>query len=360
MSEFKKIVFDIVKVYKEKYKTSDHADAGCNGPYKMIQLPTRNTAHWIISFSIMYKFTKNIEYKEVTKRFTDYLVTEIKKDNYAVRYLRDNYNIIGLAWIIEALIYASDLLEDAELLVTAKKIFLSQKYDKKKHIWIAVNREGKDSGIDVAFNHNLWFAMAGAKLCNKNRCCEIESEVLDFLNFINNHFMTYSNGLICHFIRNSGDKLRDAKHFIRKVVFQITQKDFPWKKRNWVEYERSYHLFSMYAFAQLKLIYPDLDLFNKKKFAQMLSYTLDANNFLKFDDAFLYSYAYNSPAYEYPLIKKVFGEKDFADIDEMFKVHCDNIFDDKTKTFSKNTVDAETLNARVYEIMQFYEMEHKV
>lgn len=360
MNDFKQIVFEIVNIYKEKYRNSDHADAGCNGPYKMVQLPTRNTAHWIISFSIMYKFTGDMEYRRIVWRFTKYLVDAVKKDNYAVRYLEDEFNIIGLAWVIEALLYASDLLDDVEPLRIAEKIFLSQQYDKKKHIWIAVNGEGKELGVDVAFNHNLWFAMAGAKLCKKEQCDEIEFEVSDFLKFMDKQFLSYRNGLICHFIKNSGDVFRDVKHLVRKMIFQVTGKDFPWKKRNWVEYERAYHLFSVYAFAQLKLLYPDLDLFQNKKMRKVLAYSSNINHFITFEHAFSYSYAYNSPAYEYPLVQKVFFPENFVDPEKVFKVHCDTIFDEKTKVFSKNTVDVDTLNARVYETMQLYELESNV
>lgn len=60
------------------------------------------------------------------------------------------------------------------------------------------------------------------------------------------------------------------------------------------------------------------------------------------------------------MCRKFFFPEKLVDPEKVFKVHCDTIFDEKTKVFLKNTVDADTLNARVYETMQLYELESNV
>ena len=353
-------IFNIIQEYKQKYMSVDCAIPGVNGPYNMKETPMRTTAHWIITFSIMFYGTNDTSYLPIIKRFSDYILKNVNESsNGAIICMLSDDNqtngLIGLSWVIDALIRASEVLDSNTYLLAAEKIYNSQMYCPKKHIWLLVDSENNCKGIDMAFNHNLWFAVSGYQLSQKTQNKKIESEVNDFIDHITKHFLVYKNGLLSHFTFRSGEIISDCKTLLRFIFCQLSGRGTPWNDRNIVEYERAYHLFSMYAFARLYTLNPECEFWNSKKFYKLKSFTFNINHFINFQDEVAYAYLYNSPAYEYPFIYKIFGEeKGTNPIIELLRKHKAVVADTK----KKSTFDIVTLDARIYELMQFYELEY--
>lgn len=351
-------IINIIQAYKQKFLNADCAIAGVNGPYDIEETPIRTTAHWIITFSIMYEQTKDRTYFDIIKRFSEYIKDKVDKtENGAVICLlsdKDNTNgLIGLAWTIEALIRAADVLQSKTYLLSAQKIYDSQMYDWKNHIWHIVDSEGTHRGIDRAFNHNLWFAASGYQLALKINDKLMQGQVDDFVNNMNKHFFVYKSGLLSHFTYKCGKPIDDCKTMLRFFFCQLSGKGTPWNSRNIVEYERAYHLFSMYAFARLFSLNPHYEFWNTKKFSKLKRYALNINNFLNYKDEAEYAYFYNSPAFEYPLIYFSFAENK--------NVNTANILLENHKKIVWNSAeevhyDRITLDARIYELMQYYEI----
>ncbi len=253
-------IIEILKEAKDFLANQECAIAGKNGPYNQIETPARNTAHWVISFLDYYGLTGEEEYKVVACKLAVYLKNAVlNSKNGAIECFESTDNtangLMGYAWVLEALIKIADMLNDKEYYATAEKLFKSQKYDYEKHIWYVVDSKGINRGIDFTFNHNLWFATMGYILMYRTNDASVKLIVNDFFDNMTKHFFVYHNGLISHFCIGYGSMIKNLKLFLRYVFIQITGKGTPWNHDNQMEYERAYHLFSMYAFATIYVLF---------------------------------------------------------------------------------------------------------
>lgn len=357
-----KFYLDLADRYRELYKDADAAVAGSNGPYHQKETAVRNTAHWLVTFSTMYQRTGDEKYKSIIARFAQSLLSAVDASkNGAVCCIPQNRSstngLIGLAWVIEGLVAVWESLKLPRSLDAAEKIYFSQPYDWRLHTWIVVNAEGETLGADPAFNHSLWFCLSAAKLVHCRENDEIAEQIGDYLAHMDSHFVIHGSGLLSHFDVNTGDPVRSIKLRVKKTICSVTGAGMPWRKWNTTEYERAYHLFSMYAFALLYRFYPAADIFKNKKFLRMKAYGLDHRNFMEFSEMNHYAYGYNSPAYELPLVEYVFGGRRAGIYEkESLAQHIKYNIDPDTDGYTGNVPDAETLNARIYEIMQYYKI----
>lgn len=359
-----KLILDIVEKYKCEQIVSElnYAKAGCNGKYNMQETPARTTAHWLISFACYYEMTSDREYFILTKKYAEYLKGVVSQSENGVVLCIDDVNgfnrpngLIGQAWIIEALVKAGKVLGDSKCFEAANKVFSAQRYDWKIHLWNIIDTNNESLGTDVAFNHNLWFALVGLLLYSETKDSNVKNIVDDFMENISKHILIYKSGLISHFVVNSDNKFRDMRFRIKKMICQFNKRGIPVKSPNQCEYERAYHLFCVYAFAKIILINPEYCFFSTKQWEKIKSYALEVNNFVVFPNCDDYAYRYNSPAFEYPLIQLILtGDVDEDSLNRLMKIQIQDTYDGRL--LSKNVPDVETLNARIYEYMQFLEL----
>lgn len=354
------LIRDVIEPMRNRYIGKKCAENGMNGPYKVSETPLRTTAHWIETFASMYLITKEEEYISIIRHFADYLKDCVNTSmNGAVVCMPDNNShtngLIGLSWVIDGLVKAGEILDDSLYFIAALNIYKSQSYDFDAHLWNVIDTDGRCLGKDMAFNHNLWFAVSGYRLFLRTNDSEIEEQTTDYFNNFEKHIYVYRSGLLSHFITYSGDVIKDLKTVLRCLFCELSGYGTPWNKRNQIEYERAYHLFSMYALAQLHILNPQLKIFSTKQFEKMKKFALDIANFCEFDDELEYAYYYNSPAYEYPLIALEFGEKEDVEkyVEQLLNVHESYI---RRAEVKKLDIDYITLNARVYELMRYYEI----
>ena len=70
-----------------------------------------------------------------------------------------------------------------------------------------------------------------------------------------------------------------------------------------------------------------------------------------------YAYAYNSPAFEFPFVYKVFDSIGFESTSEkLIRIQFDLTYDEETLVFSRNTSDSNTLTARIYELVRYLDI----
>ena len=109
------------KNYESIYNNG-HANAGVNGPYRFVDTPVRNSGHWLIITSYLWKITREERYKELAFHLANYIVDEQKKTSSgAIECMTgerfDHLNgLIGQAWTIEALVYAYEVFRKKEYL----------------------------------------------------------------------------------------------------------------------------------------------------------------------------------------------------------------------------------------------------
>ncbi len=350
-------IIKILKENKDSLANQEYAIPGENGPYHQSETPVRNTAHWVISLLDCYELTGDEEFKKIACKLANYLKIKIlNSKNGAIDCFDTTENentangLMGYAWVIEALIKVADAIGEAEYYAIAIRLFKSQKYDNKKHIWSVVDSKGINRGIDFTFNHNLWFAAMGYILMHRTNDESMKLVIDDFFYNWYRHIFVYNSGLLSHFCIGYGSITKNIKLFLRYIFIQISGKGTPWNHDNQMEYERAYHLFSMYAFATIYFEDKEFEFFKTKKFKKMCTYALNKDNFKSFPEKNQFAYFYNSPAFEYPYIMLAFGNNVTQEEIQPLLDKQREIFESKCES----EVDWITLYARIYELLNFY------
>lgn len=352
-----------------RFNKIGYAVPGHNGPHGHIDTPVRNTSHYLIIYCYLYKKKKIKEYKELCEKFVDYLIDmQMQSSSGAIKCMEsdkfDHLNgLIGQAWVIEALVYYYETFGDMRALETAGKIYNSQIYDKDMHLWRRVELDGTDIGVDNAYNHQVWFAACSYKLAKYLKDNTINSTIIDFLTKgAERDFCIYSNGILRHTVNIKSKVLKKEriKRFI-KICCTPLKRMNP-RKFDYKYIERAYHIFDMYGFSILEEEYKNLPLFKSTKYKKALAKTKDIvfynrdNNAVSKDSNFnVYSYSYNSPAFEYPYVAKVHNCYNLKMEKLAFKTQKMLMYDLKSGLFLKNNPDIETWNARTYEIIRALE-----
>lgn len=356
----------------EKFYEQGFATAGHNGPHGHVDTPVRNTSHYLIIYTYLYKKLRDEKYLKICRRFADYLCEcQSMSKSGAIKCMEsdlfDHLNgLIGQGWVIEALIYYYEVSHDEQCLEAAKRIFFAQEYDWKLHLWHRIELNGDDIGIDPTYNHHVWFAACSYKLndyCEDNR---VDEMIRDFLtNGVTRDFRVHNDGVLFHHVCVY-NKIMRKTHFKNFVKLLLTPLQWVNPKKLDPKYmEYAYHIFDLYGFCILKERYLDLPFFDGKKYhmaekcAHNVEYLNEKNGVYKYLEEGIpfnaYGYSYNSFAFEYPYVAKNCGFENSKVFESLFEMQKKLMWDDKDKMFTKNQPDIETWNARCYEIIRFLE-----
>lgn len=351
--------------YKQGFATAGH-----NGPHGHLDTPARNTAHYLVIYSYLYKKTKDEKYLKLCNKFVDYIVRlQQKSKSGAIECMTtdrfDHLNgLIGQGWVIEGLMYYYAICKDPRCLDTSLNIFYSQKYDWNLHLWRRIELDGRDINIDPTYNHQFWFAACSAVLCDYVDDKDIERMILDFVNESSKRdFRIYSNGLQRHYCNVNSPAIKSAKkkRFIKYLLTPLRWYD-P-KKFDPYYQEYGYHLFDLYGWCILQERYPNLALFSSSKYKSAVTYARNikeinyrnrVDTYLKNGKRFnIYGYSYNCPAFEWPYISLINGFNSLSEINALFETLKSLMWNEKTGQFTNNQPDIETWNARVYELVRY-------
>lgn len=349
-----------------------HAIPGNNGPYVQAETPARNTSHYLIVYSYLYKTTCDERYAKVSSLFASYLISEqAKTKSGAIQCMYDDgfdriNGLIGQAWAIEALLYYYEVFSDIRALEAAHNIFSSQDYNYDLHTWIRVDIDGERLGVDYAYNHSVWFAACCLPLLELESENELAKMLDDFLTEgVSRDFRIYNNGLLKHLVSLAPQEKNYLKYSIKKALYPIRRVS-P-KKLDMKYSEQGYHLFDMYGFCILRSAFPSYPFFDSKEFRKAANYALDidlqnrkmyVNDYLAKGKPHFnkYGWPYNSPAFEYPFVAACLSDQTVNDFDNLFDIQADLMLDTETKRMSKNNPDIETFEARSYEIIRYLDL----
>lgn len=375
----------IVEIAENKWKyISKHgfAQPGCNGPYKNMDTSVRNSAHWICSYAFLWETAHDIRYHHAVEILSEYI---LRSENYGKsgnvcsrkdRYLDKTNGLIGPAWTIEGLIYASKILNDKKYTEKAKKLFLLHPFNETDGIWEILDLDGTRS-FDVVYNHQLWFAAAGAMLIEQEYDKKIDDEIRLFLKCsADKLFAVHEDGLIVHSLayQLKPEEVRQQKKSIQKrrtdSLLHSPFKSIKRKVKGIVlghpdqkMLENGYQLFNLYGFALLKKEYGEEAIFRSSKFQSALQYAINGNNLSQLMEPQgrfpfnPFSFSYNSPAFEYPFVCEIFGKRNHVMDERLFQFQINHLYDYKNRSFTKQCDDPETLDARIYELTRFLRSE---
>lgn len=343
-----------------------YAPAGQNGPYGCEDTPVRNTAHWLITYKYLWENTQNTKYLDLIQQFANFLL----KDEYrgelgAIKCISgpqmDSLNgLVGQAWAIEGLVAAAECLQDNRYIRRASEIFHSQKFEQKTGLWKKVDLDGTLLGYDPVYNHQLWFAAAGAKLANREADDIVKRQIQAFLLRSSQNFMVHPTGLAYHYAKDAWEtNLFRTKNLIKKYISDCYGKTSPWSTFDQKNYEKAYHMFVFFGFAILYCFEPTHPFFQSRKFKKGLQYCMQSSNFDILRVKRTYSYYYNSPAFEFPLIQEVFHQNKDSEMEHYWKMQLECVYNRQTGSLDSGAVDSATLEARIYEYAQYLELKRK-
>lgn len=348
--------------------------SGHNGPYYDDELPLRNTAHLLILMLGAHRASADEQYREAALRALDYVTASERRPMGATWWLRKkpekdfSNGVIGQAWVIEALAFAADVLQKQELNSLAEEVFLLHPFDADRGRWRVVNVDGSHAPVDMTFNHQLWFAAAGSYLMHHE---DIALRVRRFMDTLDSNLGLYENGLVVHALgglRNSALPLR--RRLKQAVKSRLTGQGRPNHADPVLNKAIGYHAFNTYAFGMLFDNLPDHAFWQSTTFSRMLEFLQtgwyrDGLDYYTPDPAHAtarqlpfnrFGYAYNPPgievAYTIKTFKAHFGDSHAALMDEWLDRQQVKTLDPQTSLMTRNTDDAATLSARVYEAVR--------
>lgn len=321
---------------------------GHNGPYKDPETPVRNTAHWCITFLKAYQISDNQQFLDVAVKCGEYLRSNEARPMGSVFFCRINpekdfaNGLVGQAWAIEALVELFKATSEKKYIELAVEVFLMHPYDDYYHGWIRRNVDGSHNGFDKTFNHELWFAAAGAMLIEFSE--DIESQVKDFMQSVNNHLEIYKDGCIRHkgmFLMKSSREV--LKGTLRKCLEKPSVRKYMRMK------SIGYHGFNLYAFALLKRELPDHSFWSSDKFIKTLKFA-NSEKFKKELPDSKYGFPYNPPGFEMAFAFQEFEFLTEEEIAEWVSWQIKTCFNFDTNLMTEGgTFDKNTAAARIYE-----------
>lgn len=346
---------------------------GHNGPYYDSETPVRNSGHWLITFSKCYELTNKVKYKDKVYQIAEYLTSEDARPNGYSFYHRnkngkDKCNgLIGQAWTFEALAEATKILEDSKYALLAEEIFFQHTFNEECGLWNRLEIDGQILPIDRTFNHQLWFT-ACASLIKSQRSNEILRKIRKFVNMLPQNLTILENGMIFHpiewlFKDNSINYDIENKRLMKKVKnylkilrnFILNKKILTEKEIYEKEIYRSigYHSFNMYACAILKSQIPNNIIWQSDLIVKSINFLL-SNEYKSLLKNNKYAFPYNPPGFEVPyslyMLKKM-KRKEFIEISKYWiNKQFDECFNKKSFMMDRNTDDALTHTARIYEL----------
>ena len=369
MIEQEKYMRSVADLNYDMFFSQGYATAGHNGPHGHEDTPVRNTGHYLVIYSYLYKQTGDLKYLAICKKFADYIikVQQSSKSGAMHCMVSDKFDhlngLIGQGWTIEALLAYYDVCKDSCLLETAKKIFYSQRYDWDLHLWHRIELDGTDIDIDPTYNHHVWFAACSyclAELCND---LEIDRMIRDFLTKgAERDFCVHKDGVLCHHVRANRPVMKAShrKTLIKKILTPVRFLNPKKLDPKFMEY--AYHIFDFYGFCILKNKYGNLPLFNSADYKKAEARAKDVMYLIKHNGVGAYKkrgnpfnpygFSYNAFAFEYPYVAKVCGWNNQKVAEEVLAIQKELLLDEQTGLYTKNQPDIETWNAKTYEIIR--------
>jgi len=326
---------------------------GQNGPWNEMQTSVRNTSHWLITFLKAYDITANKEFLDAALRCLDYLESDEVRPMKSTFYCRVNSNkdfcngLIGQAWVLKALVIASEYLNECKYAQLAEDIFNMHDFDFKKGLWKTRNVDGSIGSICLTVNQQLWFAAVGALICKHTSSSEIKNKVDIFYGNINKYISATSKGRIKHTISNF--------YSLKGIYEKISRRK---KISHFERLEIGYHSFNLYALGYFYNINPNHQYWKqqntKRLIRQSLKYT-DSKEYIDSIGENPFALSYNPAGFEIAYAVDIFSnylEKPVykRTSDKWISLQIESHFDDTNFLLSKNTLDADTLSARIYQV----------
>jgi len=337
---------------------------GRNGPYVDIESPVRNTAHWLVSFSTAHALTGEQKYRDAGEKLLNFLLSNTEftlggRYVHRQKHPKDWCNgVIGDAWVAEGLVYAGKLLGREDAFARAQEITANLDFDRLNSAWERHDPIMGRTSIDGTYNHQSWYASVVAETHSDGNIRDRAKSFLDAS--AQDTFNVEEDGLIVHSLKGALRNrpalwrlvLRKIRDGVARSIDNNAPRHYVGKAVNTHERSVGYHMYVLYSLARLRREFPDHGLWSKDKFLRSLRYAA-SETFHGALEKNHYTYPYNGPGFEAPLVAMYFGDleprlqelSDKAIARQVEKTWCE-----EAAMFSNGTYDSLTLAARVYEL----------
>jgi hypothetical protein len=327
---------------------------GHNGPYHDLETPVRNTGHWLITFLKVYDISSGKQFLEAARKAVAYLCSDKARPMRATFWHRKNpekdfcNGLIGQAWTIEALALAARSIGNENCQRLAESVFALHPFNERLGLWRRVNVDGSYLPLDMTFNHQLWFAAAGALLLPAEDK-RVEQRVTRFMDRLSRNMAVYPSGLICHPLTIKGligGRVRRFKQFVRSLI-----QERPSRAEQKRIYQKAigYHAFNLYALGLLRQRLPKHAFWQSTQMRKALTY-LETDEFIKGLEQNKYGYPYNPPGFEVAFALDVFADNAHRKQEKWISEQLCRCYDFDLNMMNRNTEDPLTLAARLYEV----------
>ncbi len=326
--------------------------AGHNGPYDDAETPLRNTAHWIVTVLKAYELNGNASFREAARRASNILLAPDARPSGATFLCRTNpakdsaNGLIGQAWVMEALVELHRVLGDDRAREVAAQVFLLHPFSPVGGLWRRVDVDGSLLTVDPTFNHQLWFAAAGA-LLDPTGDTEIGDRAGRFLDgALAQTFAVRRTGRIRH--EAVQPWLARARGLLVGLKYPRTRLK---QRRAQDAREVGYHAFNLYAFAILHRWRPEHPLWRSRRFLRALRFVARGGLAGALSNPF--GGPYNPVGFEAALAIETFQPLLSVRLGspvEWIERQLEHTFDASSNLMNRNTPDPQTLAARFYEL----------
>jgi len=327
---------------------------GHNGPYHDPETPVRNSAHWLFLMASLYEKTGEEKWRDGGEKAIGYLMSFNARPYGKTFHCRDKQGkdscngLVGQAWVIEALVKASEAFDRQDCYDLAEEIFLLHPWDKNIGIWHRVEVDGTILSHDNTFNHQLWFAATGGLL---KKSPKARKRARNFLEKVATRLQCYPNGIIFHDTAMGtmvGYLKTGYKPFLRELKARLLQ---PFLKRRLYSKSVGYHAFNLYAFALFKKAFPDAHIWRSAAFHKIINAHRGKNFFQDLQES-EFGFYYNVAGIEIAYAVETFlpdNREVVLWLNRQFKI----TFVNEKKPLSRGASDANTAMARIYQAARF-------
>ena len=354
------LLAEIATEHLGEIRSDGSMNSGHNGLYHDTETPVRNTCHWLVTFSRLFDYCADERFENAAMETASYLQSRDARPHDASFHHRsvsgkDRCNgLIGQAWSIEGLAEAARVFDDADLAAVAEDVFLMHPQDTRTGLWKRVEIDGTILPYDATFNHQLWFAAAGGLLAELPWTSDrVNDRVECHLDSLEANVRLYPSGLIFHPLKPTWS-LRRYAHLVRtdrkaRIGITFLTSTLPLRRRRAHLRQKAigYHSFNLYAFALLKRSYPDHEFWDTLAWEKAIKYaTMSSYRERVWENE--YGSPYNPVGFEIPFTFETFERCEERN-PEWIASQFDRHYSDRTAKMDRNTSDATTLTARIYE-----------
>jgi hypothetical protein len=336
---------------------------GHNGPYGDPETPIRNTAHWANTLIKAFDITGARRFRDAARRAIEFLLRPEARPMGATFVCRTNPDkdfcngLIGQAWVIECLVTAARTLDDDRCRSVARELFLLHPFIEERGLWQRVNVDGSLGGVDNTFNHQLWFAAAGAQI-DPDPAGVISSTVTGFLDrALEGTLRTHRSGRVRQAV-GPDNRAVIAKDLLRAALAPVTSRRI---RAAMADREVGYHAFNLHGFAMLFRQIPEHPFWMSSGFARALGFVHTP----RFESSLSNRFGgpYNPVGFETAYAAETFAGRaglEAAASGTWIGRQLDRFYDGTTDLMTRNTSDPETLAARFYEVTRLEGVELEV